>query len=143
MSRNVNRARIRLALGIYRGRMGAEDEPRDPTGNIINEPSDDELPPPASEGSLLPQQPIPVLDPKWNSVQNPSAPKRTAPHSSRAAPDPRAHRVSGSSVSAGDLEFPHRHAMSSPASCLITVTAGRLRSAGMGAARGWPAFSVL
>ena len=47
--RNVNRARIRLTVERYRGQMGAENDARYPTGNIINDPAGDVLPPPVSE----------------------------------------------------------------------------------------------
>ena len=62
--RNINRARVRLTIDKRCGRVGSEDEPRDPTGIIINEPSDDELPPPISEESLPAQLYRPALDPE-------------------------------------------------------------------------------
>ena len=49
VSRNVNCARVRLAIGQCCGRAGSENEPRKFKANFINEPSDDELPPVVSE----------------------------------------------------------------------------------------------
>ena len=52
---------------------------------------------------------LPVLGTKWNTVPNPSTPKRNP-----AEPDPRDRRVDTSSFSDGDLVFSYRHAMSLP-----------------------------
>ena len=44
VSRNANRARVRLAVEQFPGHAGSEDEPRDSERYIINEPPGDELP---------------------------------------------------------------------------------------------------
>ena len=121
VSRNVYRARVRLALEKYRGLMVSEGEPRDAAGNIINEPSDDELLPQVSEECLRAQQPLPVLDLKWNTVPNPSAPERDAQAPLAEEPDPQDRRVDTCPYSRGDLEFLRRHAASPSAAYLITA----------------------
>ena len=135
VSRNVNRARVRLTIEQRGGHAGSENEPRKFKANFINEPSDVELPPEVSEEFLLAQHSFPVLGPGRNAVPNPHTPKRKAP-------DTRAPRVGAPSVSKGDLEFSRRRAMSPPASYLIEVTTEQLRPVGLKPARGWPPFSV-
>ena len=88
------------------------------------------------------QQPYTVIDHKWNTVQNPSAPTRAVPDSAPAGPDPKARRADAPPFSRGDLEFPHRHAMSPPASYLITVTTKQLELAGNEPTQVWPAYPV-
>ena len=136
VSRNVHRACVRLTIEKYRGRMGAETAPRDSAGNIIHDPSDDEPPPSIPKDTFLAQESFPALDPKWATVPNPNTPERTAPASSRVAPVPKAHRVDSSSTSRGDQGFPSRHAMASPASCLVTVSTEQVQLAGREPTRG-------
>ena len=143
VSRNVHRARIRLTLEKYRAQNGSESEPRGAVGNIMNEPSGDELSLWVSQKSLLAQHSAPVLDPKWSSGPNPSTPKRDAQARSPTDPDSKAPRVGALSYSRGDLEFPYRHAMLPPASYLISLAAEQFRLAGNEFASGWPTFSVL
>ena len=143
VSRNVNRARVRLALEKYRGAMGSDSAPRDPAGNVINDPSDDEPPPVIPDDVLLAQTSFPVLDPKWNNVPNPSTPKRTAQDPSSDAPDPKAQRVNSPSVSTEDKEFSSRRATYHPASYFVRVATEQVLLAGREPARGWPSYSAL
>ena len=64
VSRNVRRARVRLTLDNYRGQMGSGTAPRDPAGDIINDPSDDGLPPIAPDEISPAQESFPALGPK-------------------------------------------------------------------------------
>ena len=85
---------------------------------------------------------LPVLGTKWNTVPNPSTPKRNPQAPPSAEPDPRGRRVDAPS-SEGDSEFPRRHAMPPPAAYVITATSEQLRLAGDEPTRGWPAYSFL
>ena len=123
--------------------MGSESVPRDPAGRIINDPSDDELPPIIPDEILLAQESFKTLGPTWNTTLNPNTPQRYAPDSSRVALGPKAPRADASSRSKGDQEFPSRHAASPPASYLVAVAAERVRLAGGEPARGWPSCSAL
>ena len=123
--------------------MGSGTVPRDPAGNIINDPPADELPPMNPKEILPAQETSPALDPKYNMTPNPNTPKRYAPDFSRVAPDPKAPRVGDASVSEGDQEFPNHPAAPPPASYLITVTTERVQLAGREPARGWPSYSAL
>ena len=131
--------------------------PRDPAGTIINDPSGDELPPNIPEETLLAQEPFTALDPKWDTAPNPNAPKRTAPASSRVAPDPKAHRADssrrnfppveswpvGSSASKAGQEFSSRRTMTSPASRFVAVTTEQVQMAEPEPNSGWPSYSAL
>ena len=75
VSRNVTRARVRLSSEQSRAHVGADDLPRDSVGNIIAEPSSD-LISQVSEDALPSQTPFPALGPTWNTIGNPTAPKR-------------------------------------------------------------------
>ena len=86
--RNARRARVRLTVEKFRGQMGSESVSRDLMGDIINDPSDDELPPIIPDEILLAQESCPALDPEWDTTPNPNTPERQAPASSRVAPDP-------------------------------------------------------
>ena len=123
--------------------MGSGTVPRDPAGNIINDPPADELPPMNPKEILPAQETSPALDPKYNMTPNPNTPKRYAPDFSRVAPDPKAPRVGDASVSEGDQEFPNHPAAPPPASYLITVTTERVQLAEREPARGWPSYSAL
>ena len=93
VSRHVRRVRVRLAPGKFRGHVGSESVPRGRAGNIIIDPSDDELPPSTPGEILLSQESFPVLGPEGNTTPNPNTPKRNAPDSSSASPGPKAPRV--------------------------------------------------
>ena len=69
--RNVHCARIRPTLEFRRGQMGSESESRDAAGNIIYEPSDDELLRLVSGESFLSRHSFPVKKLKWSTVPNP------------------------------------------------------------------------
>ena len=66
VSRNVRRARVRLTLEKYRGQIGWGATPEDAEGNIINDPSDGEVPLIVSDGLLLAKESLLVLDTPWN-----------------------------------------------------------------------------
>ena len=135
---NVNRARVRMTPEKYRGFTGSGTAPRDPVGNITPVPSDDEFPQvTTSEVSLAPT-PFPILDPEGRKVSNPKTARHTAPASSRDAPDPKAPVVDSLSVSKEDKDFATRHALSPPASYLVTVTTGHVQLTGRAPTRDWP-----
>ena len=77
-SRNVSRARSRVTIERRRGQMDPESAPQDAVGNIVNEQSDDELLPLVPEELLPPKRPCPVLGPEWDTIPNPTTPRRDA-----------------------------------------------------------------
>ena len=109
VSRFVFRARIRPIVEKSRRQMGPDYSPRDEEGNVINEPSDDELPPPDSGELLLPQRPFRILGPTWNALANPAAPKREPQSPPPAEPDSKVPRVDGDSCAQDDLASSPRY----------------------------------
>ena len=96
--------------------MGWDSEPRDAGGNIIHDPSDDELPPNIPGDISLAQESSPTLELKWYTSPNPNTPpNRPAPSTSHAAQDRKAPRVDSTSVSKDDQDLANRHAMAAPA----------------------------
>ena len=82
--------------------MGWGATPKGAEGNIIADPSYDELA----------QDSAPALDPTWNVSPNPNAPsKRPAPSSSEVAPDRKADHVDSALASKDDQDFANRHTM--------------------------------
>ena len=131
--RNVNHVRVRPTVEKYRGQMGSDTVPRDPAGSIINDPSDDELPPIVHEEILLAQESSPALDLTLYTSPNLNTPsKRPAPYSSDVAPDPEAPRAVSTLFSKDDQDFANHHAMTTP--CIShhgargTAAAGRKRT---------------
>ena len=106
--RNAPLARIRLTIKRYRGRMGAESAPKDAAGNLVNEPSDDELLPLVPAELLLPQRPSLKLGPKWSSFPNPITSERDAKAPPPTEPGPEVPRVDGRPYLQGDLDFSQR-----------------------------------
>ena len=142
VSRNAHRARVRLTLEKYRGQMGWDTAPKDADGNIINDPSDDELPPKVSDGLLLAQDSFSVLEPSRNVSPNLKTPsKRPPPPSHSVGPGRNSARIDPTSMSKDAQDFATRHAVTN-LMYIITVSDEQEKTAGREPARGWPTFSV-
>ena len=123
--------------------MGWDSEPRDSKGNIVNDPSDDELLPNVPGDLALAQDSSPVADPTWNASPNPNAPsKRPAPPFPDVAPDGRAARVDPASAPKDDQVFAICYAMTTP-TYLITVSRAQVQLAGKEPNHSRPAYSAL
>ena len=117
--------------------------PQGEEGNVIDEPSDDELLPLVPEELCLPQRHFPALGPTWNALPNPTAPRRDPQSFPPTGPDAEVPRVDGDSYEKGDLDFSRRYTLTPPSSYVITVTTEQLKRAGEEPNRGWPAYSAL
>ena len=117
--------------------MGWGSEPRDAEGDIINDPSDDELPPNVP-GDLAWAQ-----DSGLESPPSPNTPpKRPTPSFPGGAPGRKTARVDPVSAPAGDQDFADRHAATTPTH-LTTASDEQVKPAGREPSRGRPAFFVL
>ena len=85
--------------------MGPKSAQQDAAGNIINDPSADELLPLVPQELLLPRRPFPVSGPKWYTVPNPAAPKRDAEAPPLTQPGSKVPRADGPVVCAGRPGF--------------------------------------
>ena len=142
VSRNVARARVRSVLGKPRRQLGPDELPCDAEGNVITEPSDDEMLPPVSEERLLSQTPLPVLGPAWNAFGNPTAPEREPQCAPPTEPDSKVVRMEGASCAKDDLAFTQRRAMGPSPSQLITVSKEQSKRAAYESTCGWQTYSA-
>ena len=104
--------------------------PRDSGGNVITGPSDEELIPQVSDEIPLPQASFLALGPTWNSIGNPTAPKRDG--NRLDGPDPEIVKTSDATESElGDNAFTMRHTIGLPdAEMVAMVTPEQLHRAG-------------
>ena len=137
VSREVSRARIRLAVEKHIGQTCSDGLSQDAEGNIATAP-------PLVPGDLLmPRTPFPVFGPEWNAVRDPATPRRDAKARPPAEPDSEVPRADGDSYKQGDLDPPPHYTLTPPASCLIAAAQEQLDRAGGGHTRGWPSCPAI
>ena len=92
VSRNVNKPRVPLGLEQAGSQEGSGAVIRDAGGNVIAEPSDDEILPTVPNDGLSADASFPALDPTWNQIGNPplrNAKRRMRPRVFRTRRCPR------------------------------------------------------
>ena len=144
-SRNVFEARVRLGLEQARGQAGLETALRDQNGDVIADSSGDEFIPTVSNDAFLADASFPALDPTWNQIGNPVAPKREAEDEPSDVPDPKIPMAGDAAESGwGDSSLTQRHTIGLPeAQFVAAVSKDQRRRERRGLTRGWFSYAAL